>query len=61
MGISITLIAVISVIALVATLLLGGKSDEGYNNKAKENITLLSFIYIVAIGGSLVALAIFIF
>ncbi|WP_417006683.1 hypothetical protein [Aquibacillus salsiterrae] len=57
---AIILIVLISIIALVLTLLVAGKSDEGYNQAAKQNISHLSLIYIVAILGSIVALVVYI-
>ncbi|MCT2535260.1 hypothetical protein NC661_20730 [Aquibacillus koreensis] len=56
----IILIVIISIVALVATLLLAGKSDQGYNDAPKNNIKGLSLIYIVTILGSIIALAVYI-
>ncbi|MDL4843023.1 hypothetical protein [Aquibacillus rhizosphaerae] len=60
MFVYIVLIMIVSIIGLVLTLLLAGKSDEGYNDNPKKNIKNLTWIYIVAILGSVIALAVFI-
>ncbi|PKR77617.1 hypothetical protein CEY16_06685 [Halalkalibacillus sediminis] len=52
---------IVCVIALVITLSLGGKSDEGYYKSTKRNVTNLSLIYIVTIIGAFIALGLFIY
>ncbi|MDX8044967.1 hypothetical protein SH601_03115 [Gracilibacillus sp. S3-1-1] len=61
MKLYITLIIIIGIIALVSTILLGGKSDADYSKATRKNVTTLTFIYVVVILGALIALTIFIF
>ncbi|MBM7571924.1 hypothetical protein [Aquibacillus albus] len=60
MKLAITLIIIVGIIALVSTILLFGKSDQGYNDAAKKNVTHLTLIYVIAILGSLIALVAFV-
>lgn len=60
MKIYVTLIIIIAIIALVATILLGGKSDSNYDKATSKNLTTLTLIYVVTIIGALIALGIFI-
>ena len=47
MIISIILVCVIMIAALIATLALGGKSDEHYSRATKRNLTRLTWIYVI--------------
>ncbi|WP_079478989.1 hypothetical protein [Halobacillus salinus] len=60
MKVSIIIIAVVSLIALVLTLLVAGKSDDNYSSSTKKHLSALTAIYVVAIAGALIALGIFI-
>lgn len=54
------IIAIVSLIALVLTLLVAGKSDDNYGSSSKKHLSSLTAIYVVAIAGALIALGIFI-
>ena len=60
MNIMFGLVTMILIIAVVATLLLTGKSDENYSSSAKKNTINLSLIYIVIIFLAIVSLGIYI-
>lgn len=60
MEIAIGLIIVIFIASAVFTLLLAGKSDKEYRSSTKKNTTNLTLIYVVSIGLSLIALAVYI-
>lgn len=60
MGISIFFIIIILLFGLVATLMLGGKSDEDYSKSTKKNTLTLTAIYAVVIIGSLVGVGLYI-
>ncbi|MFC4560066.1 hypothetical protein ACFO3D_18055 [Virgibacillus kekensis] len=60
MKLAIILIIIVSLIGLVLTVREMGRSDEGYYKASKKNVTSLTMIYVVAILGSLIALAVFI-
>jgi len=57
---AIILVIILTVIAIVFTLLFIGKGDPDYSNSAKRNTTNLTVIYIIAILLSLIALAVYI-
>lgn len=60
MKLGIFLVILIVVAAFVFTLLLAGKSDEGYRNATIKNTTNLSVIYIVVIVLSFIAVGVYI-
>ncbi|MDZ5473254.1 hypothetical protein SM124_16170 [Bacillus sp. 31A1R] len=60
MEILIGLVILILVISGIWTLLITGKSDTDYRSSTKRNTTNLTLIYVVVIGLSLIALAIYI-
>lgn len=60
MDLGITLVVIIILCSAIFTLLLAGKSDEGYRNATKKNTTSLSLVYVVAIIFSLIALGVYI-
>lgn len=60
MNIMFGLVTMILIIAVVATLLLTGKSDENYSSSAKKNTINLSLIYIVIIFLAIISLGIYI-
>lgn len=60
MNISIILIMAIILIAIVSTLILAGKGDEGYSNSTKRNTANLISIYVVVIILALLAIGIYI-
>lgn len=60
MKLGIFLVILIVVAAFVFTLLLAGKSDEGYRNATVKNTTNLSVIYIVVIVLSFIAVGVYI-
>jgi CHASE3 domain sensor protein len=60
MNIMFGLVTLILIIAVVATLLLTGKSDENYSSSAKKNTMNLSLIYIVIIFLAIISLGIYI-
>jgi ABC-type spermidine/putrescine transport system permease subunit I len=60
MVLGISLVVIIVIASFVFTLLLGGKSDEGYSSDTKRNTTNLSAIYIVVILLSFIAVAVYI-
>ena len=54
------LVVVIVIAALIFTVMLTGKGDEGYDNATKKNTTNLSIIYIVVILLSFIAVGVYI-
>lgn len=60
MSLAIILVLIIIVMAFVFTLLLAGKADQGYSKATKRNVTNLSFIYLVVIILSLIAVGVYI-
>ena len=60
MKLGIFLVVLIVVASFVFTLLLAGKSDEGYRNATVKNTTNLSVIYIVVIVLSFIAVGVYI-
>jgi hypothetical protein len=60
MNIMFGLVTLILIIAVVATLLLTGKSDENYSSSTKRNTINLSLIYIVIIFLAIISLGIYI-
>lgn len=57
---AIILVILLSVLAVVFTLIFMGKGDENYGNDSKRNTTNLSLIYVVVIIISLIALGFYI-
>lgn len=60
MNIMFGLVTLILIIAVVATLLLTGRSDENYSSSTKRNTINLSLIYIVIIFLAIISLGIYI-
>lgn len=60
MEILIGLVILILAISGVWTLLITGKSDTDYRSSTKRNTTNLTLIYVLVIGLSLIALAIYV-
>ncbi|WP_066396603.1 hypothetical protein [Neobacillus mesonae] len=60
MGILTTLVFVVIIIAIIATFLIAGKSDENYRSSTKRNAKNLTLIYAVVIPLSFIVLALFI-
>lgn len=60
MKILITLVIIIGIISLIATLLVAGKGDANYSSATKKNTTNLTLIYVVIILLAIIALAIYI-
>jgi len=54
-------ILIISIIALIGTLLLTRENDENYSGSTKKNITNLTSIYVVVILLCLIILGVYIF
>ncbi|MBT2690319.1 hypothetical protein J7I93_19385 [Bacillus sp. ISL-47] len=61
MTFAIALVIIILIAAVIFTLLLTGKSDEGYSSATKKNTANLTYIYIIAILLSVAALAVYIY
>ncbi|MBM7603786.1 heme/copper-type cytochrome/quinol oxidase subunit 2 [Metabacillus crassostreae] len=61
MKILMMLVVVIGVLALLGTVLLGGKGDNNYDEKTKGNISRLSLIYIILAISIIIAFAIYLF
>lgn len=57
---AIIFVVILTVIAIIFTLMFIGKGDQDYSSSAKRNTTNLTLIYVVAIFLSLIALAIYI-
>ena len=57
---AIIFVIILTVIAIIFTLMFIGKGDQDYRSSAKRNTTNLTLIYVVAIFLSLIALAIYI-
>ncbi|WP_028403009.1 hypothetical protein [Ectobacillus panaciterrae] len=49
MKVAYVLVAILMIFALVSTVVIGGKGDEGYANSAKQNTMRLSFIYLLLV------------
>lgn len=47
MKVSIIIVFIIMIFALIATMALGGKSEENYSGEVKGNLTRLTWIYAV--------------
>lgn len=60
MTVGLILVGLIVVAALLFTVMLTGKSDEGYDGATKKNTTNLSIIYIVVILLSFIAVGVYI-
>ncbi|GHH96634.1 hypothetical protein [Neobacillus kokaensis] len=60
MGILTTLVFVVIIIAIIATLFIAGKADENYSSSTKKNTKNLTMIYAVVIPLSFIVLALFI-
>jgi heme/copper-type cytochrome/quinol oxidase subunit 2 len=60
MTVGLILVVVIVLAALLFTVMLTGKSDEGYDGSTKKNTTNLSIIYIVVILLSFIAVGVYI-
>lgn len=60
MNFSIILVCVIMIIALIATIALGGKSDENYTRATKGNLTRLTWIYVILGVGLTVGVGVYI-
>ncbi|GAB2575104.1 hypothetical protein [Gracilibacillus alcaliphilus] len=61
MKVYVALIIIVGIIALISTLMLGGRGDADYSESTGRNVTNLTLIYVIAILGSVIALAIFVF
>ncbi len=57
MKIAIILVILIGVLALLGTILIGGKGDKHYDTKTKANLSRLSWIYIILGIGIIIAFA----
>ncbi|MDZ5471225.1 hypothetical protein SM124_05650 [Bacillus sp. 31A1R] len=60
MTVAIISVIVIFILSAIFTLWLAGKSDREYRKSSKKNTINLTLIYVVTIGLSLVALAVYI-
>ncbi|PWW26237.1 hypothetical protein DFO73_111179 [Cytobacillus oceanisediminis] len=61
MTFAIVLVILILIAAVIFTLSLTGKSDDGYSSSTKKNTANLTYIYIIAIFLSVIALAVYIY
>ncbi|WP_067727436.1 hypothetical protein [Oceanobacillus damuensis] len=61
MMVSIILVIILCIIGGILTWREAGKSDEDYDKSSKRNVTRLTWIYIITIGISLLALALYIY
>ncbi|MDQ0229267.1 hypothetical protein [Metabacillus malikii] len=61
MKFAIFLVILIGILALVGTILLGGKGDHNYDEQTKGNISRLSWIYIILAILTIIAFAIYLF
>jgi len=59
MKIAIILVILIGVLALLGTILIGGKGDKHYDTKTKANLSRLSWIYIILGIGIIIAFALY--
>ena len=57
---AIILVIILTLAAIIFTLLFLRKGDQNYSNSARRNTTNLTVIYVIAIFLSLIALAIYI-
>jgi len=60
MDILTTLVIIVIVLSVIATLLIAGKGDENYRNSTKRNTTNLTLIYAIFIPILLIALGVYI-
>lgn len=61
MEIAIILVIGIGLLALVGTVVLGGKGDTNYDDSTKGNISRLSWIYIILGLAIIIAFAVYLF
>lgn len=60
LALSLGIVIIIAIVALVSTLSIAGKGDEDYSNSYKRNTANLTWIYVVVIIASLIAVGVYI-
>ncbi|USK34873.1 hypothetical protein LIT25_05845 [Bacillus sp. F19] len=60
MELAIGLVIIIGMVSLISTLLIAGKGDKDYRNAVKRNTSNLTWIYVIVILISLIAVGVYI-
>jgi cytochrome c biogenesis protein ResB len=60
MELAIGLVIIIGMVSLISTLLIAGKGDKDYRNAVKRNTANLTWIYVIVILISLIAVGVYI-
>jgi cytochrome c biogenesis protein ResB len=60
MELAIGLVIIIGIVSLISTLLIAGKGDKDYRNAVKRNTSNLTWIYVIVILISLIAVGVYI-
>ncbi|MFY0760008.1 hypothetical protein AB1K32_14155 [Metabacillus dongyingensis] len=60
MELAIGLVIIIGIVSLISTLLIAGKGDKDYRNAVKRNTSNLTWIYVVVILISLIAVGVYV-
>jgi cytochrome c biogenesis protein ResB len=60
MELAIGLVIIIGIVSLISTLLIAGKGDKDYRNAVKRNTSNLTWIYVIVILISLIAVGVYV-
>jgi cytochrome c biogenesis protein ResB len=60
MELAIGLVIIIGIVSLISTLLIAGKGDKDYRNAVKRNTSNLTWIYVIVISISLIAVGVYV-
>ncbi|MDQ0861140.1 hypothetical protein [Bacillus sp. V2I10] len=60
MELAIGLVIIIGMVSLISTLLIAGKGDKDYRNAVKRNTANLTWIYVIVILISLIAVGVYV-
>ncbi|UAL53386.1 MULTISPECIES: hypothetical protein [Metabacillus] len=60
MELAIGLVIIIGIVSLISTLLIAGKGDKDYRNAVKRNTSNLTWIYVIVIFISLIAVGVYV-
>ena len=60
MDLAIGLVIIIGIVSLISTLLIAGKGDKDYRNAVKRNTSNLTWIYVIVIFISLIAVGVYV-